>query len=357
MLKKFFSPDTPKHVGVQPQVRRTFVCMNTDALGGGVLILVSALLWMGYLVPTWFKHRQYISTERNTVRLQQTMRILAETAEIPEQVHVETTAREVAEQRRILRRLEREKKNQARKAVHEKAQPKSTVIEKASPPVSVQARRRRGRVFAVTMLIVGASGLIMGVPEAFMQQQWTVVAVAGIFLITAFSTLRMLKNSGVKMSDQKKQFFQKQQQILPSVEQKSVLNVQASPAHTQSLKQAQHQISHQRKMLMRAAAMAAGRQNVEQVLEKEAKVAAAKLFEGSTPEAHLVSLAKSVQTETPHVKAPENKSDVSHPQAHIVQKKVRQHEDVLSRIGAIDAQEDLEVFDVDAVVKSRRLAS
>jgi hypothetical protein len=73
-----------------------------DVIGGGLLVAVAALLWITYLLPSWLRRRQYLATERNAVRLQQTLRILAETAETPEAVRVEATAREVAVQQRIL---------------------------------------------------------------------------------------------------------------------------------------------------------------------------------------------------------------------------------------------------------------
>ena len=67
-----------------------------DVIGGGVLVAAAAALWIAYLLPSWLRRRQYLDTERNAVRLQQTLRILAETAETPEAVRVEATAREVA---------------------------------------------------------------------------------------------------------------------------------------------------------------------------------------------------------------------------------------------------------------------
>ncbi|WP_448810748.1 hypothetical protein [Agromyces bauzanensis] len=73
-----------------------------DVIGGGVLVAAAAALWIAYLLPSWLRRRQYLATERNAVRLQQTLRILAETAETPEAVRVEATAREVATQQRIL---------------------------------------------------------------------------------------------------------------------------------------------------------------------------------------------------------------------------------------------------------------
>ncbi|KZE95137.1 hypothetical protein AVP42_00529 [Agromyces sp. NDB4Y10] len=73
-----------------------------DAIGGGVLVAVAATLWVAYLLPSWLRRRQYLATERNAVRLQQTLRILAETAETPGEVRVGMTARDIAAQERIL---------------------------------------------------------------------------------------------------------------------------------------------------------------------------------------------------------------------------------------------------------------
>jgi len=74
-----------------------------DVLSGGVLIACAAVLWIVYLLPVWVRRHQYLATDRNAVRLQQTLRILAETAETPMPVRLEATARTVAAQQRILR--------------------------------------------------------------------------------------------------------------------------------------------------------------------------------------------------------------------------------------------------------------
>ena len=88
--------------------------MNSDVLGGGVMVAVAAILWVAYLMPTWARRRQYLATERNAVRLQQTMRILAETAEVPREVHLEASARTVLTQRKLLAQAEEEARAQAR---------------------------------------------------------------------------------------------------------------------------------------------------------------------------------------------------------------------------------------------------
>jgi len=61
--------------------------------GGGILFAVAAVLWLAYLVPNWLQRREYLASERNAVRLQQTIRVLAETAEAPEALHLESAAK------------------------------------------------------------------------------------------------------------------------------------------------------------------------------------------------------------------------------------------------------------------------
>ena len=74
--------------------------MELTGVGGGLMLAIAAALWLVYLVPTWFKRREYLATERNAVRLQQTIRVLAETAEVPAAVRAEAAARQLALQQR-----------------------------------------------------------------------------------------------------------------------------------------------------------------------------------------------------------------------------------------------------------------
>lgn len=57
--------------------------MELTGLGGGIMLAIAAALWLVYLVPNWLRQREYLATERNAVRLQQTIRVLAETSEPP----------------------------------------------------------------------------------------------------------------------------------------------------------------------------------------------------------------------------------------------------------------------------------
>ena len=56
------------------------------------MLAIAAVLWLTYLLPTWIRRREYLATERNAVRLQQTIRVLAETAEVPDVVRAARSA-------------------------------------------------------------------------------------------------------------------------------------------------------------------------------------------------------------------------------------------------------------------------
>ena len=75
--------------------------MELTGAGGGLMLAIAAALWLAYLVPNWFKRREYLATERNAVRLQQTIRVLAESAEIPDAVRADLAAKQLAQAQRV----------------------------------------------------------------------------------------------------------------------------------------------------------------------------------------------------------------------------------------------------------------
>ena len=129
-------------------------------LSGGIVFAVAAVLWIVYLLPTWLRQSEYLATERNAIRLQQTLRILAETAEVPTEIRVEATARNVAEQQRILKRVEADVRERARleatasaEAARAAAAAAITAL-RAEPRVRIARARRRARLTATTVLFL-----------------------------------------------------------------------------------------------------------------------------------------------------------------------------------------------------------
>jgi hypothetical protein len=161
---------------------------------GGIILALSALLWLAYLLPTWLRRRQYLATEKNAVRLQQTLRILAETAEVPQEVRAETSARSVAEQQRALRRVaeEAEAASRARDAAAARALPKVTAKTAASPTAAV--RLRRARLTTTLILTAALVTMVVGIARISAGGPWTVLVVGSILgMVSVLALQRMAR--------------------------------------------------------------------------------------------------------------------------------------------------------------------
>ncbi|OII37275.1 hypothetical protein BIU98_15850 [Curtobacterium sp. MMLR14_010] len=159
--------------------------MGFGSWGGGIVLLVAAVLWLVYLMPSWAARREYLATERNAIRLQQTLRILAQTAELPDEVRIEMNAKSLAEAQKVAR--SEEAKRSAIVRAHEAARQReitrrlaeqAPALEKASSvPALTAMRMRRSRLGATllgTLGLVVALVVLVAVPSAWL------VAVAGI---------------------------------------------------------------------------------------------------------------------------------------------------------------------------------
>ena len=85
--------------------------MGGQVLGGGVIVLVAVVLWLVYLLPSWQGRHQFYAAERNAVRLNQALRILAETSETPQEVRLELNARTALAQQRLARQAQSEREH------------------------------------------------------------------------------------------------------------------------------------------------------------------------------------------------------------------------------------------------------
>jgi hypothetical protein len=156
--------------------------MTTDWLSGGFIIALAAVLWLAYLLPSWFRSRQYLATERNAVRLQQTLRILAETAEVPDEVRVEANARSIAEQERILK--------------HRSQQRSFTAV-----PVAVRTadRLRRSRAVTSLVLAVGLAVAVLGGMQAVYTGAWIILVAGVLASIASIAVLVQLAKAGRRL--------------------------------------------------------------------------------------------------------------------------------------------------------------
>lgn len=117
--------------------------MGGQVLGGGVIVLVAVLLWLVYLLPSWHSRYQYNAAERNAVRLNQALRILAETSETPEEVRLELNARTALQQQRLAKRAAAER-TQA-ELERARAELEAARAQRAAARALPEARRARAR--------------------------------------------------------------------------------------------------------------------------------------------------------------------------------------------------------------------
>ncbi|TFD82547.1 hypothetical protein [Cryobacterium fucosi] len=178
--------------------------MSSEVLGGGVMVAVAAALWVTYLMPTWARRRQFVTTERNAVRLQQTLRILAETSEVPQQVRLEANARTVVTQRKLLAQAEDDARAEARAvAGAASAERRATAAlaaanrsERREPPISAQLLRsrrlRRVRALSTLVLLIGVVLVVSGALAAAAGGTWALTTVGAAAATLAFGALSRL---------------------------------------------------------------------------------------------------------------------------------------------------------------------
>ncbi|ROS51401.1 hypothetical protein [Frigoribacterium sp. PhB24] len=173
--------------------------MNIESWGGGVVLALVAALWLVYLVPTWQRRREYLATERNAVRLQQTLRILAQTAEVPDEVRVEANARSVADAQKILRH--EEARREALRRAHEAARQRAVTRELAAAapvlraadrdPALAARRLRRSRLVSTVVLALSVVAVVGGV-AAGLTSSWVLVVAGLVFGTGAIAMLTQL---------------------------------------------------------------------------------------------------------------------------------------------------------------------
>lgn len=165
--------------------------MGGQVLGGGVIVLVAALLWLVYLLPSWNSRRQYDAAERNAVRLNQALRVLAETSETPEEVRLELNARTALAQQKLARRALAEREQTALEQNKIELEQAKIELERArdervaalSAPDVRRARARRRLRLALTVLgIIAVAAAVWGAVQVVATGSqvllWTGVGVA-----------------------------------------------------------------------------------------------------------------------------------------------------------------------------------
>lgn len=149
--------------------------MTSDWLGGGIIVAIAAGLWLIYLLPTWFKRNEYLATERNVVRLQQTLRILAETSEVPDEVRVEANARGVIEQQRLLKKV---------------------AVDHTPPALRAATHLRQSRAVTTGILAFSLLAVLLAGIQITLSGAWVVLALGLISSTLCLTRLARLSKDG-----------------------------------------------------------------------------------------------------------------------------------------------------------------
>jgi hypothetical protein len=138
--------------------------MGGQVLGGGVIVLVAALLWLVYLLPSWHSRRQFDAAERNAVRLNQALRVLAETSETPDEVRLELNARTALAQQRLARRAlaEREQGALEQARIELELARSERAAARADPLARRTRARRRMRLFVTGLGVLSIGAAVWG---------------------------------------------------------------------------------------------------------------------------------------------------------------------------------------------------
>ncbi|WP_309104316.1 hypothetical protein [Microbacterium sp.] len=161
--------------------------MDGPVLSGGVIVLVAVLLWMLYLLPSWRGRFQYNAAERNAVRLNQALRVLAETSETPGEVHLELNARTALAQQKLARRLQAE-----REAAELESLRRELAATRADPVVRQARARRRVRIVASTALAAGVVAAGLGAWQVFTTGAQLLLWIGGSLILVAGIALQRM---------------------------------------------------------------------------------------------------------------------------------------------------------------------
>ena len=178
--------------------------MGADGVGSSVIITLAAVLWLAYLVPTWLRRREYLATERNALRLQQTLRIMAETSELPQQVRAENTARNAAKQERVLKQqlqrtaaiAEAQDAALARAAARRLAETQPAIAADVATSSPASRRLRRSRAITAAILLAGLVSTGLGVAQFAASGAWMLPALGIAVTVGCFGMLGQMASVG-----------------------------------------------------------------------------------------------------------------------------------------------------------------
>lgn len=339
--------------------------MASGVFGGGLIFVVAALLWAAVLVPSWVRRREFKAAEQNALRLQRTLRVLAETAEVPTEVRVEATAREALAQERLLLTAQRRQEAERKAALTEartaqiRAEMRAQQMKRKQTALARSAKLRRPvarrvRSFAALVLLVAFATMLVGAGTLMAGLGPSLLLGGLATTITAIGALFLLAPGRVSHVEIEAE------QIIPVASERakeaSVPVVQAdgsAAAHAATQAAAAARIERARAMARaRAVGVQAALQNqADSILLEQAasgEVPRAAVARSQTPELSLEP--QQIVTATDRVSEPDQRSVTARARAQAAEVAVSER---LRQMGVV-GDTRVGALDVDAVLKSRR---
>ncbi len=186
--------------------------MTGGVFGGGVIFVVAALLWGAVLVPSWMRRREFRAAERNALRLQRTLRVLAETAEVPQEVRVEATAREALAREKLLRTAQRQQEAERKaqlaeaRAAQVRAEIRAQQMKRKQAALQRAARLRRPvvrrvRALAALAALLAIAGVLIGGGVALAGQGLALLLASAAVVAAATGALVLLAPGRVRIAE------------------------------------------------------------------------------------------------------------------------------------------------------------
>ncbi|MFD5226683.1 hypothetical protein ACFWHT_13785 [Microbacterium sp. NPDC058342] len=176
--------------------------MDGPVLSGGVIVVVAVLLWALYFLPSWRGRHQYYAAERNAVRLNQALRVLAETSETPEEVRLELTTRTALQQQRLARRMQTEKENAELERLR-----RELAATRRDPLIRQARARRRLRLTASIVVVIAATMTALGLWQYLAFGSWLLGASGIVLSALAVAALvqmaRVAQRAGLRVGQER----------------------------------------------------------------------------------------------------------------------------------------------------------
>jgi hypothetical protein len=174
--------------------------MGFTGLDGGIMVALAAGLWLVYLMPTWFKRREYAALEKTNIRRQQALRVLEETAPVPavERVaSIVSPSGQVTDRDKLAEAIKRSRDAQAaRVASRLYAEEATGPTQSAASKARVARRLRRTRGIASLLLIAAVITLVVQivlmVATGIGAGAFSVLGFAAVVGIVSFASLGRL---------------------------------------------------------------------------------------------------------------------------------------------------------------------